>query len=289
MNSITTKNDEIDELSQKLKTKTEEAECLAENVRSLHRDIDGLKTTPSVAEEPNHMFQVQQNTRLKEAVTNGRTANAAKPLVWLIGTSNMDGINADKLTTAASVKKYIAYTFDMVRDTLSSLKAQEDQPSAIVLHILTNELKSKDPESCVSEVKLIASEFGSQWPAAKICISLTTPRTDDPTYFTKGQIINAVIKEKLADRVIIDHSNMLIEGYPNAELLSDKDGYHLNYAGTSMLASNIKQALHACLNLPYQEPRYRSRSRSRTPYRPRGRYPPNVRGRGRGRGYPRQY
>ena len=48
----------------------------------------------------------------------------------------------------------------MVRDTLSSLKAQgEDQPSAIVLHILTNELKSKDPESCVSELQLIASEY----------------------------------------------------------------------------------------------------------------------------------
>ena len=159
----------MDELSQNLKRKTDEAECMAENVRSLHRDIDSLNTTPSVAEEPNHMFHVQQNIRLKEAVTNGRIANTTKPLVWLIGFSNMDEINVDKLKSAASVKKYIAYTFDMVRATLSSLKAQgEDQPSAIVLHILTNELKTKDRDSCVSELQLIASEFGSQWPAAKI-------------------------------------------------------------------------------------------------------------------------
>ena len=46
---------------------------------------------------------------------------------------------------------------------------------------------------------------------------------------------------------LAEHSNMLINGDPNNYLLKD-DQYHLNDKGISLLASNIKIAIHVAVN-----------------------------------------
>ena len=70
-----------------------------------------------------------------------------------------------------------------------------------------------------------------------------------------------------------EHSNLLINGDPNDNLLKD-DGYHLNDKGISLLESNIKRAIHVAVGIPLPFVRNRSRSKYR-----------QNRGRGRGRGY----
>ncbi|VDI18973.1 Hypothetical predicted protein [Mytilus galloprovincialis] len=74
---------------------------------------------------------------------------------------------------------------------------------------------------------------------------------------------------------IQDHTNMLVNGNPNDNLLCE-DKIHLNDKGISILASNIKRAIHTGLHIPLPPARPRSRSRQR---------PNRGRGRGRGRDY----
>ena len=88
------------------------------------------------------------------------------------------------------------------------------------------------------------------WPYLKCIISFTTPRKDNTKNFTNTQIINALVKQKFkgVDYIFLaEHSNMLINGDSNNNLLKD-DQYHLNDKGISLLAINIKIAIHAAVN-----------------------------------------
>lgn len=154
-------------------------------------------------------------------------------------------------------------------------------PNAVVFHILTNDLKVMEPATCVDKVSQLIKQCQHRWNSTKVLISLATPRYDSVNHNTNGIIINALLKQKLLDNkgvVLIDHSNMLHEGNVVPKLLAE-DKYHLSEQGVSVLASNIKRAIHDCLDivLPRAQ-RNHSRSRSRI----RDNRP--IRGRGRGRG-----
>jgi hypothetical protein len=56
-----------------------------------------------------------------------------------------------------------------------------------------------------------------------------------------------------------EHPNMLVNGIPNKDLLRP-DGIYLNDKGISLLAGNIKRAIHIALDIP--PPARRSRSKS---------------------------
>ena len=154
-------------------------------------------------------------------------------------------------------------------------------PNAVVFHILTNDLKVMEPATCVDKVSQLIKQCQHRWNSTKVLISLATPRYDSVNHNTNGIIINALLKQKLLDNkgvVLIDHSNMLHEGNVVPKLLAE-DKYHLSEQGVSVLASNIKRAIHDCLDIVLpRAKRNHSRSRSRiSANRP-------IRGRGRGRG-----
>ena len=78
---------------------------------------------------------------------------------------------------------------------------------------------------------------------------------------------------------LIEHCNMLQDGNIIQDLLTD-DKIHLIEKGVSILAGNIKRAIHECLNIalpPRNRSRFRNRSRNRTTQQR-----PSGRGRGRG-------
>lgn len=155
---------------------------------------------------------------------------------------------------------------------------QSREPALVILHVLTNVLKSQDHSACVEDIKSIISDIRKKWESAMCIVSLATPRIDSVKYNMNGQIINAMLRQVFSssDKVkLLDHSNMCQEGLPNLELLCD-DGYHLSEKGCSQLAANMKRAIHSTLQIPIPQ-RDRSRSRSR--------YNMYSRGRGRGRGH----
>lgn len=248
------KNEEIDHLTEcvtdltsKLSKSNDEILQLKMNMSSL-LDVSQHPTTASHTDDPR-----------------------ARPSVLLIGTSNIEGITAEKLTHVANVQKEIKYT---IQDTANYISTLSTPPTVIVLHSLTNDLKHKKPQQCIDDLFQLTSTICAKWHEIKIVISFTTPRCDSMNNSTNGQIINALLKQKFAgvDGIYFaEHINMLQFGNPNKELLCE-DGYHLNDKGITILAGNIKRAIHIALNVPLPPRRSGSagRSRSRT-WKGRGR------------------
>ena len=177
--------------------------------------------------------------------------------------------------------KLIKYKLDETRDAVQNHNAN---PDVVVLHSLTNELKEKSPQNCVDALVDIVNIIQNKWMEAIIILSLCTPRFDSLTNQTNAQIINALLKQKFSGNVnkvrLCEHYNMLVqvEGNPEQDVIQS-DNIHLTEKGVSMLAKNIKGAIHGALGIPIPVSR-QSRSPSR---RRRGRG-----GRGRGRGFANQ-
>ena len=68
------------------------------------------------------------------------TNTVSKPKVLLLGTSNTKGINEDKLSSSVETQKIEAFTLDQARNHITT---SDLNPNVIVLHILTNALKTK--------------------------------------------------------------------------------------------------------------------------------------------------
>lgn len=254
----------LDEKNEEIKELTSELQITRNKLQDAQDEILQLKLQISASMDTD--VQITKTHKTEEA----KASTQSKPQLVLVGTSNIQGINEEKLTMAADVHKIIKYTLD---ETSEYIKALTHTPDVIVFHSLTNDLKSLTPQQCIERLYKIVSEATSKWPMVKCVISFTTPRKDSMAHFTNAQIINALLKQKFSgiDNIFLaDHSNMLVNGNPNHSLLRE-DKYHLNEKGISQLASNIKRAVHTALGVPLPPPRQRSRSRQR-------------RGQGRGRG-----
>lgn len=244
---LKTKNEEIEKLNAKLKETNEKLNMARDEIIQLKEQI-AHRNTDSV-----ERMQMQEPSN-------------RKPTALLVGTSNIKGIQENRLSNHVSVEKVIKYTLSDTADYLSEIVME---PTVLILHSLTNDLKRKDPKKCVEEVYDIAVNVCKKWPLVKILVSSTTPRNDSMDHSTSGQIINVLLKQKFAgvDNIyVLDHLNMLIKGKPNRDLL-ETDGYHLNDKGLALLASNIKRGIHNLLDIPAVARRPRSLSR----YRGRGR------------------
>lgn len=205
--------------------------------------------------------------------------HSTKPHVTIIGTSNINGIQPDKLSYSFSANKISAYTLQQTEEEVKHLK---NTPTLLVLHSLTNDLKSKSPSDCVDKMCDIVNDIHELYPKTKIIISLPTPRNDSDDFNIKGQLISVMIKDKLRGNTMVsfcDNSNMCYKGEALSRYLSHQDGYHLSPNGISILASNIRDSIDEALNLPKRIPRREHRQ-----YPRRGRGYNNNYNRGGGRG-----
>jgi hypothetical protein len=167
-----------------------------------------------------------------------------------VGTSNVKDVNEKFLSLAVIIIKSIAYT---IEDATSFLDSEPvTKYDAILLHILTNNLKTDDPVECAGKLKNLIAESRKKWPVTKLIISLCTPRNDG--LHTKGQLVNATIKQQLLPEndenlSFIEHHNMfnINNGGQNLYLLKEV-GYHLNDTGASKLAVNFRSAIHFTLS-----------------------------------------
>jgi hypothetical protein len=268
---VTSTNSEITFTSDRLNEKNTEIEKLNNSYRVLKQELGNLqeenlslKSQLSDSYDDLNKLKYRMNST-GTAIDEGSISSVQstdKPIVYLIGTSNIQGIDETKLTHAAKVTKFTAYTLE---ETINCISRLVQEPNIIVLHVLTNDLKTKSPQLCANQLSDVVSSIFEKWCTVKIVVSLTTPRNDSILHNTNGQIINALLKHNLSDRnvVLVDHSNMCSGGNPIPDLLSN-DHYHLSAKGVAQLASNIKRAIHSILGvpLPVRQPHH-SRSRSR--------------------------
>jgi hypothetical protein len=100
----------------------------------------------------------------------------------------------------------------------------------------------------------IANKALSLFPIANVLISLATPRADSVHYNDSAELLNAMLKRKfrnIKNILLCDNSNMSYKGTPKSKLL-DRDGYHLNEEGVTILASNIRQSIEKLCGLEPQ-------------------------------------
>ncbi|CAC5420964.1 unnamed protein product [Mytilus coruscus] len=181
-------------------------------------------------------------------------------------------IQAEKRSNHFTTDKITAFTFE---ETTTEIKQLAQAPSVLVLHSLTNELRTKEVENMSTMVNFTQDEY----PDTPIVISLPTPRKDSDELNFKGQMISLMIKERIRTNKNVsfcDNSNMSYKGEALPRFIDDKDGFHLTPNGTAVLASNIRDSIDNILDLPKRVPRKQNGNR--------GRGNPYYRGRGGGRG-----
>jgi len=267
--SVETANSESNIHAERMKAKIEEIQQLTVSVANLTAKLDHAQD--EILQLKMHISALMDSNIQKLSVKPTDTlrhpdVTLLKPKVLLLGTSNIKNINETKLSDAVNVEKVVKYTLE---ETETYVKSHDEAPDLVVIHSLTNDLKAFSPQKCVDELDSLICIIHKKWPNVKIVISLTTPRKDDIGYYTNGQIINALVKQKiLGDQSTFvsycEHNNMLFNGNPINDLLSD-DKYHLSTKGVSFLASNLKRAIHNALKIPMATQR-RNRSRSRGPW-----------------------
>ncbi|XP_062594022.1 uncharacterized protein LOC134255508 [Saccostrea cucullata] len=268
-------NSQVEYLSNKLSNQREELEALDTSNRELKCKLS------EVQDELINMKSgiLSESTARDNYKTVGASSNDNEqilPSVLLLGTSNVRNINEKVLTSAVSTTKYVTYT---IEDATKFIGSCTSTYNAIILHILTNNIKNDEPNECVTKLQKLVAEIKTKWPATKLILSLTTPRNDG--HQTASQLVNAMVKQQLLlekeeNVSFIEHHNMfdVSGGGPNLSLLSE-DGYHLNERGVSKLAVNLRNAIHTTLKLglPVNNQFNRSRSRQKNRFRgfPRGR------------------
>lgn len=249
---IQEKNEDYEHLNNKIHEKQAENE-------SLNQTIKDLTIKLNLSKDEVIQIKTSMASSLHSEPTTPTAARMEQLKVLLVGTSNIEGIKAEKLTTAAQVQKVIKYTLN---DTSTYLQSARSKPTVLVLHSLTNDLKKNNPQQCVNELFELVANICSKWPLIKVVISQTTPRHDSMNNSTSAQIINVLLKQKFlgVDNIsFATHGNMFINGNPNSELLQ-RDGIHLTDKGISLFAGNLKRAIHIALDVPVPPRRMRSKS-----------------------------
>lgn len=156
-NIIQMKNDEILNLEVVTKSQREKINSLQEEVLSLkscslnftdnaqdnqHKEIKTTARTPTHRESRQDIPQKKPTPQ--------------KPNVIIIGTSNIENIKPDIISSKVNASKIISYTLD---DTLKVVNEMNPtlSPSAIVLHSLTNSIKERSADYCVNKLGEVIS------------------------------------------------------------------------------------------------------------------------------------
>ena len=185
-----------------------------------------------------------------------RTVTKEKPTALLIGTSNTERIDEQKLSSSVNVAKVTAYTLDETHNVIDNTQVK---PDVVIIHALTNDVNNLSPNECTDRIGVIVDNISTKWKDTKTVISLTTPRLDNRIHRLNSEILDGLIKMKYLnnkDVYVSDNSNMQHGSVPLSDLLNRKDNFHLSQKGVSMLASNMKNALHTVLGIKNQH-RYR--------------------------------
>jgi uncharacterized protein YgfB (UPF0149 family) len=69
------------------------------------------------------------------------------------------------------------------------------KPNAVILHVLTNDVKNFNPAECASHLELIVTKVKAKFSDAKVVVSLTTPRTDKVEWNDNCDIVCILVKQ----------------------------------------------------------------------------------------------
>ena len=91
-----------------------------------------------------------------------------KPMLLLVGTSNLSKIYTDKWNASDNTTKRFAYT---IEETGAIIEEVGFKPNAVILHVLTNDVKNFTPAECASRLELIVTKVKAKFSDAKVVVT----------------------------------------------------------------------------------------------------------------------
>lgn len=184
-------------------------------------------------------YMAKKNRNVTEQKDFEENLKLNVPHVIIIGTSNIDNIDTNKLSSKFTAEKLNAYTLEETETTVSELEFTT-KPDAFVLHSVTNDIKTHSPQDCVDKMEDIIQVLKGKFASTKIIISLPTPRLDNSTVNNKSFQLN--------DEAIYmcDNSNLAYKGEALKRYVGDDD-VHLTSHVVSHFASNIRDTIDGVL------------------------------------------
>ena len=111
-----------------------------------------------------------------------------------------------------------------------------DQPSCLILHVGTNNLRSKEPESTAEKILSVKELVNKMSPRTEVIISSLTTRTDRMELHQKVKEVN---------NILFSH-NLNIIGNSNVKSHHlNKSKLHLNKSGDATLAHNFRMKIRS--------------------------------------------
>jgi hypothetical protein len=173
------------------------------------------------------------NKTTEDPTTRTIPLSEIKPMLLLVGTSNLSKMYTDKWNASDNTTKRSAYT---IEETGAIIEEVGFKPNAVILHVLTNDVKNSTPDECANRLELIVTKVKAKFADAKVVVSLTIPRTDKVEWNDNCDIVCILVRQKLRDienLIISDNSSLSFKGAPKAKFLNS-DGYHPNDDGENM-------------------------------------------------------
>lgn len=152
-------------------------------------------------------------------------------------------------------------TIEQASEAVDTLNTS-DSPDLLVLHTLTNDLKTSAGK-CVEDMKKLISKIHTSLPDTKVLISLATPRKDHKKYQQNVDLVNALLRSDIEENdqtYFCDHTNLANRGIALDKFYA-RDEYHLSDEGIAVFANNLRRCIDKILHIP----RYRPRNGSRSP------------------------
>ena len=169
----------------------------------------------------------------------------SKPKFILMGTSNTEHIKPEKLSKHMTEKE-TTYTIKEAKEKLRQyVSSDNDIPSVIVYHVLTNDIISMEASQCVNRMSDLINMSLENFPNTEIIACLATSRSNNNDWNNNAQLINVMLNQKYRNHdkaYLSDNSNIGVDGFPKKNMIHE-DGYHLTSEGVAMLAANIKHAI----------------------------------------------
>lgn len=279
---------EIDNLDVRLQKKNEELFSSEQRNKQLqtelHRTQDELlsvKTsmlseysafTEVSSRKQKVLLQSQEHSPSKipekiETPTVKLKQSQSQPELLLIGSSIVKGIHAEGIMKGTEMKttKETAYTVKEAEDVVNMYGGH---PKCVTFQIMSNDLKTKEPEECVEEMTGLIDQTRKKFNC-QVVVSLPPPRSDTEERQLKTEQYNINMKRAYINNdavCISDNSTLGQNGHPQQKFYED-DQVHLNEHGTRILASNIRRMVMKTLHIKATPDRgeYRPRPSSNSP------------------------
>ena len=159
----------------------------------------------------------------------------------ILGDSIINRLSSYQLSKSTKSKVNVrsfsgAHVRHMYHYMLPSL--QDVKPANVVLHVETNDLNDKTPQSVAEEILDLAHHIEKNHPGTNVSLSEMTQRFDSDDLSRKVGEANKVISKYCSQsgRVLIKHKNIDITSLSKRKL-------HLNSKGVAILASNFTNSI----------------------------------------------